>query len=69
METSGEATPTPTPDETKQVEQPETWEEVFKGHVDSRPYGEGGRYLCNVECVVNGQKLCRDEEDVQIKLL
>eukprot|EP00731_Ephydatia_muelleri_P027270 Em0019g143a len=39
VETSREATPTPTPDETKQVEQPDTWEESFKGHMDSRPYG------------------------------
>ena len=40
IETSAGAVPTPTPDEPKVVEQPETWEESFKGHMDSRPYGE-----------------------------
>ena len=61
VETSREATPTPTPDETKQVEQPDTWEESFKGHMDSRPYGEGVVPLFCTWCVLSmlvwGQKM------------
>ena len=61
VETSGVTTPTPTPNEaTKEVEQPETWEESFKGHMDSRPNGkrlwDKADHLCGSLSL--GQKTC-----------